>query len=272
MTHIITQFWYALASIRLTIVLCLLLTVNLTWGYFCLHGNAPLFMPMNDMGLIPWAATYGRSSLLLTAWFFLLLVLLTLLACNTFTCTTDRVFLLLRASKTSTPMRLIFKLAPHLMHYALIIILVGYLCSYLFSQVLTGQTLVPGTHLSLPGTKGQVTFTSFAPEYYQGQRLDYFTDHILTPRAHLLLSSEGSTREAILTATRPVRFQGYTLHMVNFAPKSQGGMNMHTRIDLHIRKDSGVFLYLTGMALFSLGLALYVYEWIVFKEVNKQSL
>jgi len=271
MNLFIIHCWHTMASIRLTIVLCVLLTLNAAWGYFCLHGNASLFMPMNDMGLIPWAMTYGRSSLLLTAWFFLLLVLLTLLVCNTFTCTTDRVFRLLRAGKTSTPMRLIFKLAPHLMHYALIIILAGYLCSYLFSQVLTGQTLVPGTHLSLPGTKGQVTFTSFAPEYYQGQRLDFFTDHILTPRANLLLSSEDSTREAILTATRPVRFQGYTLHMINFAPKSLGGMNMHTRIDLHIRKDSGVLLYLTGMALFSFGLLFYVCEWIFFKEVNKQS-
>jgi len=73
----------------------------------------------------------------------------------------------------------------------------------------------------------------------------------------------------MLSCNQPVRFQGYSFHLIDFAPKSLGGMKMKTRIDLNIRKDPGVGLYLAGMALFSLGLFFYVYDWIVYREAHK---
>lgn len=269
MIRILSHLWQGLGSIHLTIALCLLLTTDLVYGYFRLDRHTPLFTALNDVGLTTWIATYGRYNLPHTGWFFLLLGLLTLLACNTFVCTTNRVIQLLGAKNPRGRQRLLLKLAPHLMHYALIIILTGYLCSYLFTQVLTGSTLVPGAHLSLPGTKGQVTFAAFDPVYYQGDRLSFLKNEVITPNARLRLSDGQSSREVTLNCNRPVRFQGYSLYLRDFAPKSQGGMNMKTRIDLHIRKDPGVGLYLTGMVLFTLGLALYVYEWIFFKEASK---
>ena len=269
MNRIIVHLWRTLGSIHLTVVLCLLLTMDLVWGYFCLNRRTPLFTPLNDLGLIPWAQTYGKYNLLYTGWFFLLLALLTLLAINTFVCTTDRVRHLLAAQRSGNRKRLVLKLAPHIMHYGVIVILAGYLCSYLFTQVLTSRTLVPGAHLSLPGTKGQVTFMIFEPVYYQGDRLASFKNEVIAPRARLLLSDGQTDREVILSCNQPVRFQGYSLYLRDFAPKSQGGMKMKTRIDLHIRKDPGVGLYLSGMALFTLGLIFYVYDWIVHREVNK---
>lgn len=265
MQRIVSRIWNALGSINLTIGLCLLVTVDLVWGYFCLVRRTPLFTPLNDMGLIPWMQTYGVHNLLHTGWFFLLLALLALLAVNTFVCTTSRVIQLL-ATKTFRRTRLLLKLAPHVMHYGLIVILAGYLCSYLFTQVLTGRTLVPGSLLSLPGTSGQVRLLAFEPEYYRGDRLAFWKDEVITARARLLLDDGTGQREAMLSCTRPVRFQGYSLHLINFAPKSQGGMKMKTRIDLHVRKDPGVAMYLAGIGLFTLGLALYLYEWIVFRE------
>ena len=56
-------------------------------------------------------------------------MLLALLAINTFVCTTNRVVQLLAAKGSAGRMRLALKLAPHIMHYGLIVILAGYLAS-----------------------------------------------------------------------------------------------------------------------------------------------
>ncbi len=269
MTRLLSLLWHKLGSINLTVALCLLLTVDLVLGYFCLNRHTSFFIPLNDMGLIPWMQTYGINNLLFTGWFFLLLMLLAGLAVNTFACTTSRVIQLLRARGPGGRQRLALKLAPHIMHYGLIVILAGYLCSYLCTEVLTSSTLAPGTHLSLPGTGGQVSLLAFEPEYYLGERLAFWKGEVITPNARLLLSDGVSPREAMLSVNQPVRFQGYSFHLINFAPKSPGGMKMKTRIDLHIRKDPGVGLYLAGMMLFTLGLIFYVYEWIVYREAHK---
>lgn len=269
MKTVFACLWNRLSSINLTVALCLLLTADLVWGYFCLNRRTALFTPLNDLGLIPWAQTYGSHNLLATGWFFLLLALLALLAVNTFACTTSRVVQLLRAKGPGGWQRLALRLAPHIMHYGLIVILAGYLCSYLFTQVLTSSTLAPGSHLSLPGAGGQVRLLAVEPEYYQGERLAFWKNEVIALKARLLLSDNNGQREAILSCNRPVRFQGYSLHLIDFAPKSLNGMKMKTRIDLHVRKDPGVALYLAGMALFSLGLILYLYQSIVHREAHK---
>nr|WP_320012522.1 hypothetical protein [uncultured Desulfobulbus sp.] len=261
------SLWRGLGSINLTIILSILLCADLIFGYFCLKHNTPLFTPLNDMGLIAWSRTYGAYNLQHTAWFFALLVLLFVFVLNSFVCTTNRVHQLFSSRREGG--RWLLKLAPHIMHYALILILGGYLCSYLFTDVLTGRTLVPGACLSFPGTSGQVCMLGFEPEYYHGNRLEYLDEKVISAVFRLSLEEEGNKREALLRCTRPVRFVGYSLHLKNFAPKSLGGMNMKTRVDLYVRKDPGVALYLAGMVIFALGLVLYLVDWILFREVRK---
>ena len=267
MKRLLSSIWQGLGSIDLTVGLCIVLSMDLIWGYFCLKRHTPLFTPLNDIGLYAWSVTYGRHNLAQTGWFFLLLALLTILVLNTFVCTTNRVRQMLATRRGG--FHFLLKLAPHIMHYALIVILGGYLCSYLFTEVLTGRTLVPGSHLSLPGTSGQVRLLAFEPQYYQGDRLGFMDNEVISARFRLLLDDGTNQREAVLTCTRPVRFQGYSLHLRNFAPKGQGGMKMKTRVDLFVRKDPGVGLYLAGMVFFTLGLLLYLYEWIMIREVRK---
>lgn len=268
MNRILLALWRFWGGINLTVVLCLFLTVDLVWGYFILNRHTPLFTPLHDMGLVTWIRTYGLHNVPFTWWFFVLLALLALLALNTFVCTTNRVVQLVSSRGRMGVGRLLCKLAPHIMHYGLIIILAGYLTSYLCTQVLTGSSLVPGFPLSLPGARGQVRLLAFEPEYYQGDRLAFWKDEVIAARARLLLDDGVTQREALLSCTRPVRFQGYSLHLVDFAPRSLVGMKMKTRIDLHIRKDPGVGLYLAGIGLFTLGLVLYLYEWIHNRETT----
>lgn len=266
----VSFIWQKLGSIHLTVILCLLLSVDLAFGYICLNRRSHIFAPLNDIGLMQWIDTYGCHNLIYTAWLFAMMGLLTLLCINTFVCTTDRIVVLVRSLAHFTRQRLIFKFAPHVMHYALVIILAGYLCSYLFARVFPGNTLVPGASMTLPGTTARITFAFFDPLYYHGDRLRFFDNWVIEPRAHLVLT-DGDIREtAVLTHNRPVHFKGYGLFLKDFAPQKKGGMGLRVSIQMSIRKDPGVRVYLVGMFLFTAGLALYVCEWVFFKKFNKE--
>jgi hypothetical protein len=126
--------------------------------------------------------------------------------------------------------------------------------------------------MNLPGTTAQVSFETFDPVYYSGERLPAFEDRVIRPRAHLLLTRNGRQKRALLGCNRPVRFAGYGIFLKNFTPKKRsGGMARRTRIDVSIRKDPGVPLYLAGMLLFTIGLVIYLVEWILFKKPQTAS-
>jgi hypothetical protein len=272
MTHALASIWRQLSSVRLTVVLCLLLTADLSVGYVCLDRRATLFAPLGDIGLATWMETYGRNNLAYTAWFFLLLALLGLFSIHTLVCTTQRLLLLTRARAHFSPRRMMFKLAPHVMHLALVVMLVGYLCSYLFAQVLVSRTLVPGASLTLPGTQARITLESFEPVYAPaGDRLAEFSNRVLRPKARLLLEQNNTRRTELLGFNQPIRFAGYGVFLKDFSPKKRGGMLSRVRIDMSIRKDPGVWGYLAGMLLFTVGLASYLVEWVVSKRGEKGS-
>lgn len=266
----VNKIWRNLGSIHLTVVLCLSLAADLTRGHICLIRNTALFAPLNEIGLTTWLSTYGRHNIAATAWFYLLLGLLTLLGINTFVCTTDRVLRLWALRANITRQRLVLKFAPHVMHYAILIILTGYLCSYLFAQVVGHQTLISGRSVSLPYTTAEISLAAFEPEYYQGDRLPSFKNRVLVPKARLQLRDGETVHTAQLTASRPVRFKGYVIFLKDFAPKlKEGGMNRRVRVDVTLRKDPGVKLYLAGILLFIAGMAMYLPQWILLKPAKK---
>ncbi len=270
---LIKMIWRTAGSIHLTVGITLLLTADLAYGYICLNRNIPLFAPLNDIGLTEWLGTYGRHNLAHTAWFYLLLALLTLLGVNTFVCTTERIFRLWKRRKHFTGQRLFFKFAPHVMHYALIVILSGYLCSYLFTRTVGHLTLIDGKPATLPRTTAQIALKSFNPEYYQADRLPSFKDRVLIPRAHLLLEDGDMRRTVLLTANHPLRFKGYAIFLKDFAPKLKGGgMNRKVRVDLTLRKDPGVKLYLVGILLFTIGLVMYLADGLFVRQVFKEAI
>jgi hypothetical protein len=267
MSHPIKLLWQKLGSIHLTVILCLLLTVDLSAGYICLDRRTILFAPLNDVGLATWIRTYGRHNLLYTMWFFILLSLLALLCVNTFVCTTDRVASLIERRRHFHPWRLLLKFAPHMMHYAMIVILAGYLCSYLFAQVLETRTLIPGLPFDLPGSKARIALVELDPIYYEGERLPAYKNRVLQPRAKLRLMDGDQQHTAVVTFNRPLRWNGYSMFLKDFRPKKRkGGMNRQVRIDLSIRRDPGVRLYLAGILLFTAGLSLYLAEWVMFRK------
>lgn len=254
------RVWRALASIRLTIALCFLLTADLGLGYLSLRSHLEIFSPMSDVGLLEWAQTYGAANLRHTAWFFAMAGLLALLAVNTFACTTQRVIGIL--AHHPKPHELPFRLAPHLMHYAVLLILAGYLGSYLFAVSDPGRALRSGEAMTLPNGV-TLRFERFAPETIQGQRIDGFDGFVLRPNAHITVRSaedpaHGRTRSAVLNFNEPISVDGYGIYLGEFQPRKPGGGMGRAYVQLIIRRDPAAIIYRFGMVVFVLGLGLYL--------------
>lgn len=252
------KFWQALGSLNLTVALCFLLAADLAAAYFSLEKNLPIFSPLSEVGLTEWTRTYGLFNLKATAWFFIMMLLLALLGLNSFACTTDRVLPLLK--KEARRPGWFMRLGPHIMHYAVLIILGGYLFSYLFAESLPGLALQPGATLRVPKL-GSISFTGYDPVFYRGQRLDFFTDYILEPNFQLEMRDDsGRVSGGLLSFNRPVTFRGYKIYLRDFIPRHDKMGKSLRSIRVNLRRDRSSVIYLTGLGLFAAGLALYVYD------------
>jgi hypothetical protein len=249
--------WRALGSIRLTVTVCILLTADLGLGYLSLRESLEIFAPMSNVGLIEWMQTYGAANTTHATWFFAMLALLATLSLNTFACTTERVVRILAARPAWR--ELPFRLAPHLMHYAVLIILAGYLCSYLFSTSDTGRALRPGESLALPGGRAELHFHDFSPELLHGKRIDAFDGYVIKPNARITVRNGTSEYAAVLNFNEPIHVDGHGIYLSDFQPRKPGRGMGRNYISLIVRRDPSAIVYQLGMAVFVLGLALYVF-------------
>lgn len=259
------RIWKALGSVDLAVVLLLLLVGDTAVGSLALRFGDNPFRSFNDSGLIDWVQTYGLHDLPETWWFFLLLPLLFLLALNTFVCTTLRVAAIVKARSHAGGPGLLFKLSPHAMHYALILILLGFLASTLFARVLPNNPLVPGKSMRLYPSEFSLMLEALRVDYYRGGRLpDAWLKRALDARAELRFTDGAGTvvhRDEV-SINHPARFQGFSIHLKDFGPQIEGGgMSRQPYVNLIIKKDPALTLYFAGTALFVAGLVVYLVEW-----------
>lgn len=248
--------YHFLGNIRLTIILLLLLVADLCIGYLCLYENVSLFQPMNEVGLKRWLTTYGLSQPLLSGWFFLLLPLLFFLVINTLICTGDKLYHLFTSTlRQFSSNRLWLTLSIHLMHLAMVLLLVGYLTSYTLGTTYPGITVTPGTPATVPNSRVKIELLKMQMVPYSSKRLDSFIGRNIDAQAHLVLSNGNPKKSEILSMNKPVHFQGLSFFLQQFNPKQiGGGMNSAQYIVVDIRRDPGVIPTFTGMASFITGL------------------
>lgn len=261
------KIWKGLGSIQLTIIVLLLLVCDLAGGYVSLKGSEKIFKPLNDLGLIEWINTYGRTYPGHTVWLFVLFVLLFLLGINTFVCTTDRVSALIENRKHFTNrLRFLLKFSVHIIHYALIIILAGYLISYLYATTCSTMIIALKQDAIVPGTKIKALLQSMNIDYYQGDRLDFLNDRACKIKADLLLTADGKQIRKTIGINRPFRFNSFSFHLNDFAPRSKSGMKRQPYISLIVKKDPGMKLYFSGTLFFLAGLFMYLYQWFLLQS------
>lgn len=260
----IGKIWRALGSVNLAVPILFLLAADTGIGFFTLRSGDNPFRYFNDSGLVEWTRTYGLHRQAETWWFFLLLILLFLLALNTFVCTTNRVAAIFRTHRALGLSRLPFVLSPHVMHYALIVILLGFLSSTLFADVFPNNPLVPGKAVRLSPTDYFVSLEALHVDYYQGERLAAWRKRALNAHAMLQFTSGSGAmvHRCEVSINRPARFHGFSVHLKDFGPQYEGGgMSRRPYVNLTIKRDPGLSLYFTGTGLFVAGLALYLIEW-----------
>ena len=261
------KIWKGLGSIQLTIIVLLLLVCDLAGGYVSLKGSEKIFKPLNDLGLIEWINTYGRTYPGHTVWLFVLFVLLFLLGINTFVCTTDRVSALIENRKHFTNrLRFLLKFSVHIIHYALIIILAGYLISYLYATTCSTMIIALKQDAIVPGTKIKALLQSMNIDYYQGDRLDFLNDRACKIKADLLLTAGSKQIRKTIGINRPFRFNSFSFHLNDFAPRSKSGMKRQPYISLIVKKDPGMKLYFSGTLFFLAGLFMYLYQWFLLQS------
>jgi hypothetical protein len=233
--------------------------------------NLSTFNPLGEMGLFPWLTTYGIHNLGHTLWFFALLDLLALLAINTFVCSTDRLIKdLKRARRTSGILGFLLRQGPQIMHYAVILVLLGYLGSYALSESLPGKALSPGGPGSrLPRGQGEVSLKAQreGEKIYRGGRLGFFEDYYLDPGYVLQFTgNDGNSLSERISYNHPAKFMGYRFYLMDFHPKKESGGSMGLNyIKFSIRHDPSAAVYLIGMLLFLMGLVLYLLDTILKK-------
>jgi cytochrome c biogenesis protein ResB len=256
----VKRAYLAAGHLDLAVIICLLLALDTSIAYALIKKHLTTFIPLGEVGLQTWLTTYGRYNLGHTFWFYGLMGGLVLLGLNTFVCTTNRLWAILgpRGRKKGW----LFKLGPHLMHYAVLVMVLGYLGSYTLAQALPGRALIPdGPALKLPGDLGSLTVRVENPVIYKGRRLAFFEDWFLDPGLELILKKpDGSLAQKHVAYNRPARFGDYNFYLADFYPKNtaSAGMGGYKTVKLTIRRDPAAAIYLTGIVIFAAGLALYM--------------
>ncbi len=265
--------WRSLGSVRVAVIILILLAMDLSLAYFSINGRSIIFEPMNQIGVWHWLSTYAVANLRYTAWFFILLILLSALAINTLACTFDCLWQLIRARLQQREIkRFHFALSTHIMHLGMVVILIGYLVSYTMSQVYPSLTLAPQKETTVAGTNIKVELTAMTLPLYEGKRLAAFNDRVITPTVQLKVVSPTAERTASLGFNSPVHFQGYTFFLQRFSPNRKSGMSSAQYIVIDVRRDPGVLLYFIGISFFLGGLLCYVIFWIRSRQPRKVSL
>ncbi len=255
------NLWHFWGHINLTLVIIGLMMVDLFAGYYPLKYHPELFAPINDMGFYQWAGSYGRHYLKHTAWLFILVGLLACLSINTFVCTTHRMGILIKNRNVfTTKFRFLLRLSPHIIHYSMLIMFTGYLISYLCAGTHMGKVLLPGKSLSLTSPACTITLETLSINYYTGDRMPYMEKRAIDVKALLKIQDDHKEKTALLGFNQPIYFSPISIHLKDFAPKSDGGMNRRQFIHVIIKNDPGKYFYFIGMLFFTLGLFLYLWE------------
>jgi hypothetical protein len=229
----IKRMWKALASIRLTLWLLVLLTVNLFVG--SLYAKfMPAFGELNTRLFPSWLMTRSDGH---SWWLFVLFGLLFLLFANTLACTLERVTLLLQKHRHHGRGIFLLLLAPSLMHFCFLFIVGGH-----------ALTEFTGTKQRLPASVGeqlsvgdrQITLLERHYDYWQEPALEGVMKQT---RATLELKNGDVAEQREIAILEPVYWQGYTLHL---GMAGKPGTDELPPLAITVKKDPGLVLILIG--------------------------
>lgn len=143
-----TRVWRFFSSVYLTVILAALICVVAAWGSLLSVRYPQFFRAFDQEVLLPFLASTGIEYLRLTAWVWALIALSALFGVNTFVCTADKVYAVLKNRK---PWAALF---PHIVHAGFLIALLGHLVGSVFGFRSYGNVVFEGDSIPVPHTSG----------------------------------------------------------------------------------------------------------------------
>ncbi|MEZ4484366.1 MAG: hypothetical protein R2864_07120 [Syntrophotaleaceae bacterium] len=229
----INRPWKALAGIRLTLWLLVLLTLNLFMGSYYAKVM-PVFGELNTQLFPNWLMTRCDSH---SWWIFTLFSLLALLFANTLACTLERVrFLWVRRQHHRRGIFFLL-LAPSIMHFCFLFIIAGHALTE-FTGSKERLPAVVGEQVSFDDL--QITLIDRQYEYWQEPELE---GKMRQCTATLELKNGASVEQRRIAILEPLYWQGYTLHL---GMAGKPGTDELPPLQITVKKDPGLLLILIG--------------------------
>jgi len=229
----IKRLWTSMASIRLTLWLLCLLTVNLFIGSIYTKFM-PVFGKLNAQLFPSWIMQHNGVQ---NWWIFTLFGLLFLLGVNTAACTLQRLTWLWQ--RRSQYRRAIFMLllAPSIMHFCFLFIIGGH-----------ALTEFTGSKQRLPAVVGeQVTVNdlqvTLLERHYEYWREPLLLGAMKQCTATLELKHGADVEQRQIAILEPIYWQGYTLHL---GMAGKPGVDVLPALQITVKKDPGLLLILIG--------------------------
>ncbi len=248
-----------LGNLRFARWLLFLISIDLFIGSMLYHYKSGVFVSLNKQSLFEWIQTYGLNNMEVTWWFFLFVIFMFLIGVNTFFCTIERTWLIVRRyKKMKGGNSLLLILSPHIMHLSFIVLLLGYFFLYSFGINSYNNIIKPGFPVKIKGTEMKINFLSFKAEPYESKLYRGLKKKYIDPHVEVAIEEGCTTIRKVLSINSPIYHRGYSIHIEAFNPKSNKSMSAETWVNLTIRKNAGIPMFIIGVVLFLFGTALYI--------------
>ncbi len=140
--------WKFFCSTTLTVVLAFILCVVAGWGSIVTVNNRAFFEKIDRAIFLPWLYEHGAERLDLTFWIYILVILIALFGLNTFVCTLDKLY---RIVRLGMPKRAFY---PQIIHIGFMVALLGHLVGSAAGFRSVENILVEGRQTPVPHSEG----------------------------------------------------------------------------------------------------------------------
>jgi len=261
MAMVIKNIWDFFGNLTLSVWILPAVAFDAVIGSAIIQIHRPIFSSLNQIMLPDWIINYGLKNLFITWWVFVFLFLLFLLGINIFVCTTNRVAALIKERSS------FLKFAPHIMHYAFILLLLGHLSSYLVGFNSYDNPIKEGEVIPVPHSNLRIKLEDLKIEYEkkepaalkEGNKISLMKGGAKKVSATLsFMKSDQGIEKRETGILRPIRYQGISFHIRDFYPKKEG-LTGTPCLNLIIRKDPGLRILIAGAVVFMLGFLMYLH-------------
>ncbi|MDD3581649.1 MAG: cytochrome c biogenesis protein ResB [Desulfobacca sp.] len=274
MVNLARRIWNFLCNLDLAVILLLAVSLNLLVGYFYFNAYPSVFRPLTYMMLPEWMRSLALANLAITWWFFTFLFFMIALGVNSFVCTTDKIAkIITNYACYPNGLRFMIRLSPHLIHYAVLIILVGHLTLVTVGMNYQHNILRLDSQVSLPGSPYHLQLQKLEVRYYDKNAMISYQGRAIDATADITVADGNGQTEIIrLRFNRPCWYEGYALHLDEFLPTSRESKRQEPYVELTVRTGPGIKIFLAGILLFIIGITFYLLQFTRIRKTREQTI